>query len=136
MKVDDLAKQFESNAKDDLQETITAQMRALVQTNKKLKLIEEENAHLKKLLTQTNPIIVSMDQQGVDEELIARSELRKLRQYSQDRELSMEETKKVEIYSKIMANIANKPKAIEVSARNLKTEELFAALDNATEDKE
>lgn len=118
----------------ELQLTVEAQMLTLVKLNKKIKQVEDENEHLKKLLKQTNPIIVSMEEAGLDEELISRSELRKLRNVSQERELSMEETKKVEIYSKIMANIANKPKAIEVYAKNLKSEELMAQLEQSGQD--
>lgn len=132
MKIDQLADEFEKQAKEEAQLTIESQMKVLVATNKKIKILQEENEHLKKLLKQTNPIIVNLDEAGLDEELIARSELRKLRQRSQDQELSMEETKKVEIYSKIMSNLANKPKTIEVTAKNMKTEELFGLLNEAT----
>lgn len=132
MKIADLADKFEQNSVD--KETFDAQTTVMITLNRKLKLIQEENEHLKKLLKNTNPIIVSMDEAGLDEELISRSELRKLRQLSQDRELNMEETKKVEIYSKILMNLSNRPKVIEVSARNLKTEELAGLLDTATDE--
>jgi len=132
MKVSDMADKFKEES--ELQLTVEAQMLTLVKLNKKIKQVEDENEHLKKLLKQTNPIIVSMEEAGLDEELISRSELRKLRNVSQERELSMEETKKVEIYSKIMANIANKPKAIEVYAKNLKSEELMAQLEQSGQD--
>lgn len=132
MKITEIADKF----KDDLisKETFDAQTAVLITLNKKLKHIEDENEHLKKLLKSSNPIIVSMDEAGLDEELISRSELRKLRQISQERELTMEETKKVEIYSKIMANIANKPKTIEVYAKNLKSEELMSQLESGQDE--
>jgi hypothetical protein len=132
VKIDEMANKFKSEQVD--KETFDSQTTVLINLNKKIKQVQDENEHLKKLLKNSNPIIVNMDEAGLDEELIARSELRKLRQTSQDRELTMEETKKVEIYSKIMANIANKPKVLEVTAKNLKSEELIGLLDSATDE--
>lgn len=132
MKITEMADKFKEDSIS--KETFDAQTTVLITLNKKLKHLEDENEHLKKLLKNSNPIIVSMDEAGLDEELISRSELRKLRQVSQERELTMEETKKVEIYSKIMANIANKPKAIEVYAKNLKSEELMSQLESGQDE--
>lgn len=132
MKITDIADSFKDSS--ELQLTLAAQMKTLINLNKKIKQVQDENEHLKKLLTQTNPIVVSMDQQGMDEELISRSELRKLRQTSQERELSMEETKKVEIFSKILNTLANKPKAIEVTAKNMKSDELLTLLESSADD--
>lgn len=134
MKISDMADKFKEQNDEELQSIIDAQTKTLITLNKKLKVVQDENEHLQKLLKQTNPIIVSMDEAGLDEELIARSELRKLRQRSQDMELTMEETKKVEIYSKIMNAIANKPKILTVNTKNLKTDELLSALDSATDE--
>lgn len=133
MKITDIADKFKEDT-SDLQTTVDAQMKTLITLNKKMKTVQDENEHLKKLLKQSNPIIVSMDEAGLDEELIARSELRKLRTYSEQRELSMEETKKVEIYSKIMNTLANKPKKLTIDAKNLKTEDLLGALEAADDD--
>lgn len=134
MKISDMADKFKEQQEIDLQSVSDAQTKTLIALNKKIKIIQDENEHLKKMLKQTNPIIVSMDEAGLDEELIARSELRKLRQRSQEMELTMEETKKVEIYSKIMNAIANKPKVLTVNTKNLNTDELLSALDSATDE--
>lgn len=134
MNISEMADKFEEQTQKDLQDMVEAQTATLISLNKKLKLVQDENEHLKKLLKDTNPIVVSMDEAGLDEELIARSELRKLRQRSQDMELTMEETKKVEIYSKIMNALANKPKVLTVNTKNLKTDELIGALDLATDE--
>lgn len=130
MNISDIADKFKEQSDSELQTIVDSQSLVLIKLTKKLREVEEKNQHLEKLLKQSNPIIVSMDEQGIDEELIARSELRKLRQYSQQRELSMEETKKTEIYHKILLALANKPKAIEVYAKNMDTKELAAALES------
>lgn len=132
MKIQELAEEYKKD--NDLENIIDVQTKTLIKVQKKIKQLEDENEHLKKLLKNTTPIVVSMDEVGLDEELIARSELRKLRQVSQDRELTMEETKKVEIYSKILSNLANKPKTIEVKAKNLKSEELIGLLETSNDE--
>lgn len=116
---------------NDLEATIEAQTKVLITLQKKNKALQEENEHLKKLVQQNAPVVLAPDSAGgLDEEIIARSELRKLLYTSNQRELSMEETKKVEIFSKILIAVQNKPKTIEINAKNMKTEDLLAIVES------
>lgn len=128
MNITDLADKYKEQS--ELQNAFDAQTMVLIKLQKKIKEIEEKNKHLETLLKNTNPIIVNLDEQGLDEELIARSQLRMLRQLSQERELNTDEAKRTEIYHKILQNLANKSKVIEVRAKNMDTKELAAALES------
>jgi len=120
---------------EDLQAFAKAQQKTLIDLTKKLKASEDEIKHLKKLLEGAVPVInapAKVDFASNDEESIAREQLYLLKKISSERELNFEETKKVEIYSKILIAIKDKPKTIEVQTRSLSNEELMAVL-NASE---
>jgi len=102
---------------NDLREYAQAQYNTIMQLNKKVQRLEEERDHLKSLLEQTVPVI-KPDQQIIeadtDQELICKLELQKLREISSIRELTYEECKKVEIYSKILGQKIDKKNEREV----------------------
>lgn len=122
---------------EDLQAFAKAQQKTLIDLTKKLKTSEEEIKHLKKLLEGAVPVINSpakIDFSTNDEESIAREQLYLLKKISADRELNMEETRRVEIYSKILIAIKDKPKTIEITARSLSNEQLMASLTPSEKD--
>jgi len=132
---DKMIAQFKSL--EDLQAFSKAQQKTLIDITKKLKASEDEVKHLKKLLDGAVPVInapAKMNFATNDEESIAREQLYLLKQISSERQLDFEETKKVEIYTKILLSINNKPKAIEVTTRNLSNEQLIAALNPSEKD--
>lgn len=115
----------------DLQAFAKAQQKTLIDLTKKLKASEDEVKHLKKLLEGAVPVVNSpakINFEANDEETIARQQLHLLKMISTDKELSLEETKRVEIYSKILNTLKDKPKTIEVNTKNLSIQELTAAL--------
>lgn len=138
--IDKMLDQFKELS--DLQAFARAQQKTIVDLTKKNKALEEEVKHLKKLLESTVPIIKvpeenKIDFNASDEEAIAREQLFKLKDISKERELTLEETKRVEIYSKILAALKNQQtKPIDVSSRKLSDAELIAALKNGNNDRE
>lgn len=128
---DKMLEQFKTH--EELKVFCTAQQKTLIDLTKKLKVSEEEIKHLKKLLEGAVPVIKSpekIDFSANDEESIARQQLYLLKQLSNERELNFEETKRVEIYSKILLALREKnPKPIETEARRLSDSELTASLE-------
>jgi len=114
-----------------------AQQKTIVKLSKKNKELEEEVTHLKKLLETTAPIIQTTENSSVsaekfltsDQEAICRMQLNRLKEVSYERELTLEEAKRVEIFSKIINVLENSPKTIKVETKNLDNKELLSFLD-------
>lgn len=114
-----------------------AQTKTIVETSKRLKEKDEEIKHLKKLLEGSVPLIKDKKDsvlQSNDQEYICRTEISKLRDLSNERDLTLEECKKFDIYSKILKELSSAPKVIEVTAKTLTTEQLTAVLMSQDED--
>lgn len=115
--IKDVKKKYKS--RDDLLEENTElrQVSAVQELSKQklLKLVEEKDkeiAHLKELLTKSVKVLDTVERIEVnDEEMIAELQLQKLKGFAQNRELTLEEAKKFEIYSKIKQNV-NKNRTI------------------------
>lgn len=69
----------------------------------KIDELEAENRSLK-----SNKSLV--DVLSIDSELICRSQINKLRLYSDQRELTLEETRKLEVFHKILTSLLNQNK--------------------------
>lgn len=115
-----------------------AQQKTIVKLSKKNKELEDEISHLKKLLETTTPIIsnneavpsVSADKfLTTDQEAICRMQLNRLKEVSYERELTLEEAKRVEIFSKIINVLENSPKTIKVETKNLDNKELLSLIE-------
>lgn len=126
--IDDL---LDKSSDKEKQQFIEAQYRTILDLTKKNKKLQEEIDELKKVISSTNKLTLEertptiIDLQESDEVSIARMELRKLRERSFDEPLTLEETKKVEIFSKILSSNANKPKDISGQAKILTDKELL-----------
>lgn len=126
MSTEKIIKDFKSL--EELQEFAEAQYKTIIDLSKKnskleaqIKSLKEENKKLSNDTTTNSEIIIT----GSDEEIIARSELKKLREYSLLRDLTYEECKKASEYVKILQTVkANKPKESEVD--NLKDADLLS----------
>lgn len=110
---DEMANQFNTYA--ELQVYSAAQHETITKLNAKINQLEEKSKHLEKLLTE-NAIIVGdgeikdMFLKCEDPEAISRTQLKILRDRSMQGELSIEETKRVEIYTKILDSVELKRK--------------------------
>jgi len=128
-----------NEAKDfaELRAFSEAQQKTIVKLSKKNKELEEEIAHLKKLLESTTPVIAVDNTPAfqadkfltTDQEAICRMQLNKLKEVSYERELTLEEAKRVEIFSKILNVLENSPKTIKVETKNLDNKELLSLLE-------
>jgi len=119
-----------------LQEFASAQQKTIIQLSKKIQKIEEERDHLKTLLESSVPLIKTEGQQMGEkfltsaEEAICVAQLDMLRDISVKREFTLEETRKVEVFSKVLAAVRNAPKTIEIKNKNMSTEELLALVES------
>lgn len=123
----------------DLQGYADAQYRQIIELNKKLKVLDDENKHLKKLLDQSVKDVIKKEDESStsiiqlsDEESICVMQLKILKETSLDRELSLEETKKLDTFSKVLNNIRNNPKTIKVEAKKLDNDQLMALLNDSS----
>lgn len=133
--IDKMIAQFKSL--EDLQAFCKAQQKTLIDLTKKLKGSEDEIKHLKKLLEGAVPVInapAKIDFSANDEEAIAREQLYLLKKISAEKELTLEETKRYEIYTKMLISLKEKPKTIDASSRTLSNEQLMATLKSSDSD--
>lgn len=90
---------------------IEASFQTIQEQNKKITTLEAKVRQLEGLLTKTAPVIaIPEDKITPSEEQICRDQLKGLNSVSKERELTLEETRKVEIYSKILAALAGQNK--------------------------
>lgn len=113
----------------ELVEFSEAQFKTIVEQTKKITELQNEIEHLKSMLVSTTPILnvpslVAID----DEETISRVQLHKLKEISQVRELTLEEARKLEIYSKIINQIENRPKKNAIPTKGVTNEDLVRQL--------
>lgn len=98
---------------EELKRFAQAQFESINELNAKYNSILEEN---KKLNNRLASETVSSEKQVVtpsfmcEEESIAREQLRRFKNLSDTQELTLEETRKVEIYAKILMALKDKPK--------------------------
>lgn len=115
-----------------------AQQKAIVKLSKKNKELEEEISHLKKLLESTAPIVATSTEPVVsaekflttDQEAICRMQLNRLKEVSYERELTLEEAKRVEIFSKIINVLENSPKTIKVETKSIDSKDLMSLIEH------
>lgn len=125
---------------DELRSFAEASQKTLVQVMKKNKELQDEIEHLKKLVTGAVPLIqgpgASPLNVGTDEEEIAKIELRKLKMNSMGTEpLTLEEAKRVEIYSKILNSRIKGKTNDEREVKELNSDALLAIAQTPDEEK-
>jgi hypothetical protein len=127
MSQDKMAQQFTDLA--ELQNYCNSQYELIIELSKKINNLEEERDHLKKLLDQKeHPLIpqpskIDVFSHVTDEEITCRMQLRMLKELSNERELTLEETKRFEIFTKVLSSIKskedNKPKMEDMKEEDL-----------------
>lgn len=107
-----------------------AQSKTIIELSRKNKELSDEVIHLKKMLEGSVPLIKekkdNINLGSNDQEYICRTEINKLRDISLDRELSLEECKKLDIYSKILKDLANPTKNVKVETTSVSTADLLS----------
>jgi hypothetical protein len=131
--LDEMLKEFKEFA--ELKDFAEAQLRTIQELSKRIVALEQERNHLKELLSTTTdvldkPKIVLFENYNNDEEVIAKQQLAMLKQKSDTSELTLEDTKKVVEYSKILRDLSlKKDNKKEIEVKSLTDEELLKLLD-------
>lgn len=118
-----------------LQEFAQAQNTTILQLSKKIQKYEDQIKHLEQLLKTSVPIIKTSPE-GVDKfaeddsEYICQIEIAKLKQFTLERELTIEENRKFDTYFKILTMINSKNKNQEKEAQKLPTEDLLKLVES------
>ncbi len=122
-----------------LQKYAEAQYKTILSLSRKVKVLEEENVELKDLLEKSTPVlneekknfIAYQVEASSDEEMIAKVQLARMKEISMDRELTLEEAKRVEIFTKIL-NTKGSSSSISVQTQKMDNNDLLKMLDNDT----
>lgn len=136
-KMDKMLEQFKDFA--SLQKYAEAQYKTILSLSKKVKTLEEENVELKDLLEKSTPLlneekknfIAYQVEASSDEEIIAKVQLARIKEISMDRELTLEEAKRVEIFTKILTTKGTNS-SISVQAKQMDNDDLLKLLENET----
>lgn len=135
--MDKMLEQFKDFA--SLQKYAEAQYKTILSLSKKVKTLEEENVELKDLLEKSTPLLDEEKKNFVayqveassDEEMIAKVQLARIKEISMDRELTLEEAKRVEIFTKILTTKGSNS-SISVQTKQMGSDDLLKLLENDT----
>lgn len=140
MNIKELTQEFENI--EEIRSFAEKQFTQILELSKKIKDLEEEKEHLKELLQKGVPLVApkilltdfNNSESNLiitsDAKVIADIQLKLLKDRAQDKELTLEETKKVEIYSKIISADNIKPSTIKAAAKTLDDKELMKLISN------
>lgn len=124
-KIVTLAGEFKNHI--ELKEYANAQYVTLEKATKRIQELEEEVNHLKSLLTSTTEIIEPQNKIVVSpvakEQEICEVQIERLRKVSLDRELTLEEAKRFDIFNKALLAIKGAEKAIPVDFTHINLDE-------------
>lgn len=124
---------------NDWKEFAEAQNKVITDLSKKNAELKTEVDHLKSLLESASPLLPSdktthaVSFINEDEENICRMEISKLRDISIQRHLTYEETKKLEIYNKILIQIRSTAKTLVPKTKEMKGDDLLAIVQSNNE---
>jgi len=132
--IDQLAQNFKTLK--ELRQYCDSQYRVIVQLNKKIVSLEEENKHLKEMLTKSTPILeeenetIAIYKDITDELAVCLMQIKLLRDRCSNgmTELTFEEAKKLDIYTKLLIQLKTGEKPEESLTKTLSDEELLKLL--------
>jgi hypothetical protein len=135
--MDKMLEQFKDIS--SLQKYAEAQYKTILSLSRKVKVLEEENVELKDLLEKSTPLLNEEKKNFVayqveassDEEMIAKVQLARMKEISMERELTLEEAKRVEIFTKILVNKGSNS-SISIQTQKMNSDDLLKMLDNDT----
>ena len=134
MNIDQLVKDFKTF--EELKAFCDSQFKQILIMTKKIKELEEKNKQLSNSSKEINNLALVETQHTPpinkinllmedDAKTIAQVQLRMLREQAFDRELTLEEVKKLDIFNKVLNVKEEKDKPIDVSVKKLSNEELL-----------
>lgn len=115
---------------EELQNFCESQQKVIIQLNKKIQKLESERNNLQEMVNKA-PINLFGDNASssandmATEEAICVMQIKRLEEISLGRELTLEETRKLEAFSKILATFRSGNKNAEAKTKNVSTEELL-----------
>lgn len=123
-KIDKMADDYIQNLLKEKDDYIKAQENTILKLQKQVSELKEELKNKPTLMAvPEQPVELGL---GTDQEEICKIQLRKFLEVSKNRELTLEETRKVEIFSKILFGFKNKDKEErEESTKKLSSDELL-----------
>lgn len=138
--IDEMLKSFSDIA--ELRDFSEQQHKTILELTKKIDALKAKNKQLEDLLQQKTPVLVGeytpIIQSGRIDELyeenICKMELKKLHDLSIERTLTYEETKKVDIYTKLLLAINAKPKGQTIDTKKKDTDELLRLVSSSDVD--
>jgi glutamyl/glutaminyl-tRNA synthetase len=117
----------------ELQAYAEAQTKTILELSRRLAKIEDEKKHLERLLADSTPLIEDQKKELLGysvtdpkEKVIAEVQLNMLKEISFERELTIEEAKRVDIFAKILMSFRQKGVEKEVPSKTMTNEELMA----------
>lgn len=126
-KIEDMMQEFKDLA--ELKDFTRAQHESIMNLTRKVKKLEEEKSELESMLVGKLPSNLNssslIQDVGAYEETICRMELKKLHDRSLEQQLTYEEAKKVEIYTKLLISINSKEKKEDLGAGKIETGDLL-----------
>lgn len=134
--IDDMMKSFVDMA--ELKSFCEQQHKTIMDLTKQIDKLRAKNKQLEDLTQQQTPVLVGeyspIIQAGTineaHEEIICKMELKKLHDTSLERALTYEETKKVDIFTKLLLAINQKPKGQLLDTKKKETSELLKLVSN------
>lgn len=140
--IEEMMKSFSDQA--ELQAFCEQQHKTILELTKKIDKLNDKNKQLEDLLQQKAPVLVGeyapiISAGRIDEayeENICKMELKKLHDISIERQLTYEETKKVDIFTKLIIALNQKPKSQVFDTKKKGTDELLKLVSNSDDSNE
>lgn len=133
MRIDEMASQFKSIK--ELQEYCNSQYQVIIALNTKINELQEKLKSMEGVLEKAAPLLAEQDgklevyKHLSDEMAICLIQIKLLKDKSFDKELSFEDTKKLEIFTKVLTILQSGAKLPENAAKNLTDSELVLLLE-------
>ena len=128
---------------EQMQALVDSQYKTIIELSQKIQKLEQENKTLKEdakskaAFTGNSNIIKLPEKEGeivklakTDQEVICTMQLFHIKNNALDRELTLEEARKVEIYSKILNTLNSKDDSKDAEFKKLSDEDLLKELEN------
>lgn len=138
--LDEMMKSFADMA--ELKLFAEQQHKTILELTKSIDKLRAKNKQLEELLQKKTPVLVGeyspiVSAGTIDEaheENICKMELKKLHDVSLERALTYEETKKVDIFTKLLLAINQKPKGELINTKKKDTDELLKLVSSGDDD--
>lgn len=112
---------------------IEAQHKTINQLTDQIRSLEEKNRQLESMMVKTIPVLGEPQKSSYDtteEEFIAREQLKMFALIATEREFTMEEARKIDIYAKLLMAIKQQDKKVASPAEKLSPAQLLKLVED------